>query len=367
VSCFIEAEPRADRLYVLVRATAATVPAVGASARGLEPRYYLDDAVFALERERVFGGSWVAVCRASDVASPGDYATYDLAGDPVVVTRTREGSLVALANVCRHRNMVIMSGSGNAPALQCPYHQWTYSLDGSLVGAPQSAGVSGFDKADHCLPRLAVETWQGFVLVNTDPDAPPLGPQLAGLDELVSGLGMADMVRVGSITWDQPWNWKVTFENYLESYHHQGVHGDSLQPLFPGEQSMPCLEEGAPWMALDHTSLVDGVEPFLVLGVYPLLWPTVVRPDAMVWLKAEVHSARHATLTTEVFVHESRADDRAYAEFQVEGIRAVNSEDIIPNRGVFAGLHSRYSVPATLLPLEDGVDHFTRWYLARMT
>jgi nitrite reductase/ring-hydroxylating ferredoxin subunit len=334
--------------------------------RGLEPRYYTDDDVFALERERIFAGSWIPVCRAEDVAAPGDYVTYDLAGDPIVVTRTRTGALAALANVCRHRNMVIMSGSGNAPALQCPYHQWTYGLDGSLTGAPQSAGVEGFDPADHCLPRLAVETWHGFVMVNTDVDAPPLAPQLAGLEPLLEGMRLDEMVRVGSIDWDQPWNWKVTFENYAESYHHRGVHGDTLQPLFPGERSRPCVEEGAPWMALDHESTVEGLDPFLVVGVYPLLWPTVVRPDAMVWLKVAVHGAAHATLTTEVFVHESRLDDEAYIALQVDGIREINTQDIIPNRGVFAGLGSRYAVPATLLPLEDAVDHFTRWYLSRM-
>jgi phenylpropionate dioxygenase-like ring-hydroxylating dioxygenase large terminal subunit len=335
--------------------------------RGLEPRYYRDDDVFARERERVFAGSWVPVCRTEDVANPGDYVTYDLAGDPVVVTCTRGGELVALANVCRHRNMVIMSGSGNAPALQCPYHQWTYALDGSLTGAPQTAGLAGFSKADHCLPRLAVEAWHGFVMVNTDLDAAPLGPQLAGLEPLLDGLRIDEMVRVGSIDWDQPWNWKVTFENYAESYHHQGIHGDTLQPFFPGERSRPHVEDGAPWMALDHESVVEGIDPFLVLGVYPLLWPTVVRPDAMVWLKVAVHDASHATLTTEVFVHESRVGDEAFVGFQVEGIQAVNTQDIIPNRGVFTGMGSRYAVPATLLPLEDAVDHFTRWYLARMS
>jgi phenylpropionate dioxygenase-like ring-hydroxylating dioxygenase large terminal subunit len=334
--------------------------------RGLDPRYYVDPEVFTIERERVFAGSWVPVCRTEDVANAGDYVSYDLAGDPIVVTRTRAGELAALANVCRHRNMVIMSGSGNAPALQCPYHQWTYGLDGTLTGAPQTAGVDEFVKEDVCLPRLAVETWHGFVMVNADLDAAPLGPQLAGLEPQFEAMRVGEMVRVGSIDWDQPWNWKVTFENYAESYHHQGVHPDTLQPFFPGERSRPCVEEGAPWMALDHESVVEGADPFVVVGVYPLLWPTLVRPDAMVWLKIAVHGAAHATLTTEVFVHPSRLDDGAYIALQVDGIREINAQDVIPNRGVFAGMGSRYAVPATLLPLEAAVDHFTRWYLGRM-
>lgn len=339
---------------------------VGTLARGLAPRYYTDDDVFELERERIFAGSWVPVCRAEDVARPGDYVTYDLAGDPIVVTRTRDGGLAALANVCRHRSMVIAQGSGNVPALQCPYHLWTYALDGTLTGAPGTAGLDGFAREDHCLPRLAVDTWQGFVLVNTDEEAAPPGEQLAGLGDVVTGLRMDEMVRVGSITWDQPWNWKVTFENYAESYHHRGVHGETLQPFFPGEQSMPRTGGDAPWMTLDHRSTAEGVEPFLVAAVYPLLWPTVVRPDAMTWLKIEVHGARHSTLVTEVFVHASKAGDRELIDFQLDAVRGINTEDIVPNSGVFAGLRSLYAVPATLHPLEAAVDHFTRWYRDRM-
>jgi phenylpropionate dioxygenase-like ring-hydroxylating dioxygenase large terminal subunit len=339
---------------------------VNTAARGLEPRFYTDDEVFALERERVFAGSWIPVCRIEDLARPGDYVTYDLAGDPIVVTRTRDGRLAAMANVCRHRNMVIVTGSGNASALQCPYHLWTYSLDGTLVGAPQTAGLDGFDRGDYCLPRLAVDTWQGFVLANTDPDAAPLGPQIAGLDGVVEGLGMEEMVRVESITWDQPWNWKVTFENYAESYHHPGVHPDSLQPVFPGEKSMPRTGDGEPWMCLEHVSTVDGVEPFTVFGIYPLLWPTVVPPDVMTWLKIEVHSARHASLATEVFVHESRAGDQEHIAAHVDAVRAINTEDIVPNSGVFTGLRSRYAVTPTLHPLEAALEHFTGWYLDRM-
>jgi nitrite reductase/ring-hydroxylating ferredoxin subunit len=339
---------------------------VGAPARGLEPRFYVDDEVFALERERIFAGSWVPVCRVEDVASAGDYVTYDLAGDPVVVTRTRDGSLAALANVCRHRNMVIMQGSGNAPALQCPYHLWTYGLDGSLTGAPLAAGVEGFAKDDLCLPRLAVEVWQGFVLVNTDLDAAPLTPQLAGLDELLAPVQMDEMVRVGSIAWEQTWNWKVTYENYAESYHHQGVHGTSLQPIFPGERSWPVTGGAEPWMALHHESVVDGIDPLLVLGIYPLLWPSLVGPRSMTWLKIQVHGAGCSTLHTDVFLHPDDAANDDLVAFHVEGVREVNAQEEMPNTGVYAGLRSRYAVPSTLLPIEGAVGHFADWYRSRM-
>ncbi|WP_229023126.1 aromatic ring-hydroxylating oxygenase subunit alpha [Actinomarinicola tropica] len=262
--------------------------------------------------------------------------------------------------------MVLLSGTGNAAAIRCPYHLWTYSWDGSLVAAPQTAGLDGFDRSEVCLPRLAVETWQGFVLVNTDLDAEPLAPQLVGLDERLAGLRIDEMVRVGAIEWDQPWNWKTTFENYAESYHHQGVHPDTLQPIFPGERSLPATGGDAPWLALDHESTVEGVEPILVLAVFPLLWPTVVRPDSMVWLRIEPHGPARSTLTTEVFVLPELADDEEVVAGHLEATRAVNAQDEVPNRGVAAGLASRYATTPVLHPLEAGIDHFTRWYLQRM-
>ena len=331
-------------------------------AGGLEPGAYYDDGLFAVERERIFGGNWVPVCRLVDVARPGDYVTYSLAGDPVVVSHTQAGELVAMANVCRHRNMLLVEGSGNVAAMRCPYHHWTYRLNGTLAAAPNTADVEGFDRDAFCLPRLAVEEWKGFVLVNTDPAAPPLGPQLAALDEMLDGTPVADLVRVGSIDWDQPWNWKLTVENYSESYHHQGVHPDTLQPIFPGELSRPVTGGDEPWMCLEHGIAMDGVDPLLVVTVYPLLLPTFVGSDVMIWLKLEVHGPDRSTLTTEVFMTPEKAADEEFVEFELETLRTVNTQDERPNRGVFAGVTSRWAVPATLHPLEAGLEHFAAWY-----
>jgi hypothetical protein len=119
-------------------------------------------------------------------------------------------------------------------------------------------------------------------------------------------------------------------------------------------------------MCLEHTVAVEGVDPLLVLGVYPLLWPTLIGTEAMTWLKIQVHDARRSTLTTEVFVHESRAGDREAVEFHIEAVRAVNSQDEVPNTGVSTGLRSRYAVPSTLHPLEAAVAHFSEWYRSLM-
>ncbi len=333
---------------------------------GLPPTAYHDHDVFASEREHVFGGTWIPVCRVEDLAKPGDYVTYSLAGDPVVVTHTRDGELAAMANVCQHRNMLLVQGRGNAAALRCPYHHWTYRLDGTLSAAPDTAGIDGFAHDDFCLPRLALEVWNGFVLVNTDPEASPLGPQLSGLDQVLADIPVADLVRVGSIEWDQPWNWKLTVENYSESYHHQGVHGDTLQPVFPGERSRPVTGGDEPWSTLHHEIAIEGVDPLLVVTIYPLLLPTFVGTDEMIWLQLEVHGPEHSTLRTDLFLTPDRAADDDAVAASLETLRLINAQDEHPNRGVAAGSASRWAVPATLHPLEAGLDHFTAWYRARM-
>ena len=233
---------------------AATVLRRGGAGEGARAEVLRRRGRVRRERERVFARSWIPVCRLEDVASPGDYITYDLAGDPIVVTRTRDGVLTALANVCRHRNMVIMQRVGQR-ARRCSARTTsgpTASTGRSSVRRSRPA-LEGFDKADHCLPRLAVETWQGFVLVQHRPGRGAARP--AARRARRGGRRAADR-RDGAGRLDQlgpAWNWKVTFENYAESYHHQGIHTDTLQPFFPGERSMPIVERGASrgWR-LDH-------------------------------------------------------------------------------------------------------------------
>ncbi len=335
-------------------------------SRGLGRADYADESVFTRERERIFGASWLPACRVDELARPGDYVTASLAGDPIIITRTRSGEITALANVCRHRNMRLVDGRGNVAAFRCPYHHWTYRADGSLVAAPETAAIAEFDADQFCLPRLLVEEWHGFVMVNADPDAAPFANSVTGLATALDGKPLADMVRTGSITWDQPWNWKLTIENYSESYHHRAVHTDTLQPLFPGERSRPVTGGDEPWMYLEHEIAVEDVEPLLVIAVYPALLITFVGDDVMTWLRLDVHGPRHSTLATDIYMTPERAADPEFAEFELEAVRAVNAQDESPNRGVDAGLASRWAVRAWYHPLEAGVAHFNDWYRDKM-
>ena len=336
-------------------------------ATTLPPRCYVDADVFARERERVFGRNWMPVAREEDLAAPGDFVTMDLAGDPIVVTRARDGAIHALANVCRHRNMTIVEGAGNAPSLQCPYHRWTYRLDGQLLAAPEMDHAVGFELGDVCLPRLATETWMGWVFVNLDPRAPSLGPRLTRLEAICAPYDLATMRRVGVLDYHQDWNWKITVENFSESYHHACVHGSTLQPAFPGERSWAEDNDSEPWLSLDHVSADPTQEPFTASVVFPLHLFSIVRPFGLVWFRLEVHEVDDADLQIQLFTTPDLAGDAEATDLFVDAVRQVNDEDVVVNQRTQRGMRSRFAHPGRISHLEKGCDQFRKWWLDQIT
>ncbi len=187
---------------------------------------YTDPAALRLEEERVFRRSWQYAARADQVAEPGSYVATSAGGLPVVVVRDRERVLRAFVNVCRHRGSIVCEGEGQRETLQCPYHAWTYDLDGSLRVAPRADREHGFDRAALGLLPVAVDAWGPFVFVNPDVDAAPLRDWLGG----VPGLLARDGVDVESLVFrrrdesELEANWKICVENYLECYHCPTAH-----------------------------------------------------------------------------------------------------------------------------------------------
>jgi carnitine monooxygenase subunit len=188
--------------------------------------WYSDPAVLDCERRRIFASSWQYAGRADQVDGPGSFFATQAGHIPVVVVRGKDAGLRAFVNVCRHRGHVVASGEGCRETLQCPYHAWTYDLDGTLRRAPRSERDPEFDPRAFSLFPVAVDTWGPFVFVNPDPDAPPLAEALGGLPALVADGGLVlDRLRFHSHhEWEIRANWKVALENYLECYHCPVAH-----------------------------------------------------------------------------------------------------------------------------------------------
>jgi phenylpropionate dioxygenase-like ring-hydroxylating dioxygenase large terminal subunit len=183
--------------------------------------WYVSDDVLRREQELVFRSAWHYAGPLEWVAEPGERFPCAAGEAPVVVVRDRDGTLRAFVNVCRHRGSVIVDERGRRETLQCPYHAWTYDLDGSLRSAPRSEREQSFDTSELGLRPVRAETWGPFVFVNADLGAPPLADALGRLPELIdpSALVFRERVDVALAT-----NWKIAVENYLECYHCPVAH-----------------------------------------------------------------------------------------------------------------------------------------------
>jgi phenylpropionate dioxygenase-like ring-hydroxylating dioxygenase large terminal subunit len=201
---------------------------------------YFSPDWFAVERDKIFAREWGYVARAEALPERGSYIVVDVAGESILIVRGERG-LGAFYNLCRHRGSQLVLGKqascgqfGGA-GIRCPYHSWTYTLDGALKSAPFLDEASGFTTADFPLHRVSVDTWGGFVFVNLDPTPrQTLAEQLGPIPERVRRYPLADLRSARTIVYDVTANWKVILENYNEYYHCAGVHPElcAVVPAF---------------------------------------------------------------------------------------------------------------------------------------
>jgi choline monooxygenase len=183
--------------------------------------WYLDPAIERLEQQQVFAGNWQAIGRADQVAHPGDYFTAEFADEPILVVRGADWELRAFFNVCRHHAAAVATAPcGRAQLFRCPYHGWTYGLDGSLKGTPEFAGVCNFDRSANGLVPVAVDTWENFVFVNLATNAAPLRVCLSDLVPRVTPLGLDKLQFHSRKDYTLNCNWKVYVDNYLDGGYH---------------------------------------------------------------------------------------------------------------------------------------------------
>ena len=355
------------------------------SATTLPSEAFTSPDVYQAEVEKLFFGGWLCVGRADQVPEPGDFFTLDLLEERLLVVRGEDGRVRVLSRVCRHRAAEVVSGKGRARTFQCPYHAWTYATDGRLLGAPLMDGAEGFDPASCRLPEYTSELWEGFLFVNLDGRAAPLGPALAPLSEMLARYRMAELVAVESAVFDSPWNWKVLVDNFMEAYHHIAIHRDTLEPIFPARLShtpdnegpysvlvMPGREDGGETgeSRLPLVGPLDEVEQRQLVAavVYPF---HLFAPNAqfLTWYQILPDGWDRFTLRIYTCFPRAVLADSALAPIvkSVQDITThVHQQDIGACDAVWAGLRSRSFEPGRLSPLEKPIWQFNQWWLQRM-
>ena len=191
------------------------------SAFTIPGAWYTDARIAEFERATVFGRTWQMIGRAEQVANPGQYITSEVAGEPVLVVRGQDGVLRGFFNVCRHHAAAVMTEPcGTTARLQCPYHGWTYALDGSLKGVPDFERVENFDRKQNGLVPLSVDIWEKFVFVNLDSNPASLSQFLGSMAEQFKALHLDRLHFAGRREWIINCNWKVFVDNYLDGGYH---------------------------------------------------------------------------------------------------------------------------------------------------
>jgi Rieske 2Fe-2S family protein len=225
-------------------------PVFTSGTKSLPQKYFVSPEVFAKEQAEIFSKEWLLVGHQSQIPKAGNYIVQEVIGESLIVIRDKNGEINGFFNVCRHRGTRLMEDAcGHSSTIQCPYHAWTYALDGRLIGAPHMDEVPEFDKADYSLHRVNLGLWEGFIFVNLGDASTERGSYrsleecFAPLNGKFSHWNMSILQPAKRIEYDVRANWKLMFENYSECYHCPGVH-PQLQKVSPYDSAENDLREG---------------------------------------------------------------------------------------------------------------------------
>lgn len=354
-----------------------------AQARAMPKSVYTSPEFLALEQTRIFRRDWLCAGRAEALPDAGDYLTMDIAGEPVIVLRDRDGAIRAMSNVCRHRMSTLLEGRGNARSIVCPYHAWTYNLDGTLRGAPAMANNAAFCKQDIRLPQIRAEVWQGWIMVTLNPDAPAPSEALKDVDALVGYLDMSTYRETFRETFRWATNWKVLAENFMESYHlpvcHAGTIGGTVDlnlmtcpEGFPAFNYHWIVKNDSLPLTLAHPSNTrltgDQRRITWLLSIYPSLLITLT-PGYFWYLSLTPDGPGHVNVLYGGGMSADWVRDPD-AETHLAHLRAllddVNIEDKGCTERVYQGLLAGLSEPGPLSHLERPNFEFAQWIAGRV-
>jgi phenylpropionate dioxygenase-like ring-hydroxylating dioxygenase large terminal subunit len=352
----------------------ASPAAARAPIQSLPAWLYTDPAFFALERERLFRQAWQVVCHMNDIPRAGDYQAFDFLDERVVTLRGEGGAVRSFHNVCRHRASRIADGSsGNCGRrLVCPYHAWSYRLDGQLAAIPRWQGFEGLDTADLGLVPVEQEIWRGFVFVRFAAGGPSVAEMMSPYAEQLDAYAFETLQPRGKVVLrPRPVNWKNVGDNYADGLHIPVAH-PGLSRLFAGSYAVEAqawvdkmsgtiTETPSPnWSERGYQVLLDGFDhlpPALRrTWNYYKLWPNLafdVYPDQVDFMQLIPVSATQTLIREIAYAQpDDRRETRAarYLNWRIN--RQVNAEDTVLIERVQAGMSSSSYVSGPLSPAE---------------
>ena len=349
----------------------------------LPARYYTSPEIFHAEMERFYFQSWICAGRAEHILKPGDYFLRNFAGESLIVTRDVAGAIRAFFNVCRHRGtrMCTLSEGAFAGRIACPYHGWTYALDGSLLGAPNME-QPGFSRADYPLHSVATDVWDGHIFLHCGASRQPLAAQISGLSGKFAAWRMEELRFGRRITYDVKANWKLIVSNYNECLHCPFIHPalNRLTDYLGADNEPPAhgyiggsmgFRDGAETMTADgirrrdYLPGLDAAQRRMVC--YYAIFPNLLlslHPDYMLTHTLWPQSVDRTVIICEWHFH---PHEMAKPDFQADDATdfwdLTNRQDWSIVEMSQAGIQSRAHSPGPYSPREDLLRAFDAWVI----
>ena len=345
---------------------------------------YTSPDLYGLEKAGIFMRDWLCVGREEEIPNKGDYMATRLLDEPLLIVRSENGEIRAVSNICAHRGVEVAKGTGNKRAFTCPFHGWTYDLQGKLVGAPHMGDVEHFDVSSCRLPPVRLATWKGWIFINFDDDAPDFSTHAAQFEQDFGYLRQEECRLAVKTVSEVNCNWKLVVENLIDLYHVNVVHKSTNGRLFtkdafhfsprprggyvaeynsgPSTFTRKPVFGRAPW-------LEDRTEEFSTAGLLAPNFTLFARVDTVhpyvTWpLGLDRSRIIVYTLLPQMYFDRPNFDEEVeqYRAFQ----KQVVQEDSEMLESLQNGLASKKFAPGRMAGIERGVHHVLNGYLDRM-
>lgn len=375
----------------------------GEHAITLPPRCYTDPTFFEFEKDAIFYREWLCLGRVEQLAKPGDYFAITVADEPLIVVRVDSETINVMSAVCRHRGNVItgptqvdpadahqatQDSEGHGESFKCIYHEWIYGLDGRLVTAPAMDKTPGFDPDEIRLPQFRTEVWNGFIFVNFDEAAAPLGPRISSLTSKLANFELQELVSVEPFSVDVPWNWKIMQENSIEGYHTDHLHrgfekpypsDNVLPPIFDDHQACIVQEIASPIEDFSFNPTFKAVLPVIKTlsdedrrtAKFGLIPPTLLigtLTDCAFYRVVHPLSADRIRIKYALLIPKTSLYPRARKEVRKmasHGAIIIARHDAAVNANVQKGLKSRFAARSRYSWQEGPLPMFNKWLVDR--
>jgi len=343
---------------------------------------YTSQEFFGAEMRHIHRRRWFFAGRVDEIAAPGDTRAIETLAGPVILLRDPQGEVRAFANCCRHRGSLLLTGSGRRRVIVCPYHGWSYHLDGDLAAAPDMEKTPGFQPKSYGLVPLRLESISGFVFLTANPEAPPLIQSLGNFPTVFASHRLDEMVCTWRQDFDAACNWKLLVENAMESYHTGYIHAKTV-----GAQTSIDIETTGDWACIQVLSdasiaVLDEAPPFPPIaglsaeaqrGTYfTMLFPCTqfaVAQDSAWWLSVRPLAPDRSILSVGGCFPRSTVDRADFAEkaaLYYDRWRRVAEEDVAMLETQQRGLASLLHRPGPLSWREATVHRIHEWVLNEM-